>query len=102
MPHAVESAGNSCHRGKKGVAHPDGKHGVFLSEGLPGTDGVIVMPANAFAEMELQEAACQGHEGEPHLKPYVHLAVYDTLDRHGNGKREGYCPEIEGQIAGFQ
>jgi hypothetical protein len=34
LPYTVQSARNGGQRGEKGISEPDGKDGIFLSEGL--------------------------------------------------------------------
>ena len=56
VPHTVKAAGNGGDGSEERVAHPDGQHGVFLSQRLAGRDAVTIPVTDAFAEPELEGA----------------------------------------------
>lgn len=56
VPHTVKAAGNGGDGSEERVAHPDGQHGVFLSQRLAGRDAVTIPVTDAFAEPELKSA----------------------------------------------
>lgn len=68
MPNAIKTSNNSRYRGEKGVAHPNGKHGVFLSERLPGCYLVVVNNSYFATQIKLKRAANKRYYNEPQLR----------------------------------
>lgn len=65
VPYAVEASGQWGDGGEEGVAEPDGKDGVFLSERLAGCDSVVVHATYFSSEPELKNTACQRYGYKP-------------------------------------
>ena len=98
VPYTVESSGNGGDRGEKGVAHPDGKYSVLLSEWLAGTDTVVVDFSYSFAYIELYDAGYQRNNSQSQLVENVDFTMYNTFYSDSDGEGESYCPHVESQF----
>ena len=98
VPNAVEASGYRCNRSHECIPHPNGKYRVLLSQGLTGTNGIVVTGSDVFPRPELYDAANKRYAGYAKLVKCRYFAVDDTL--HGNPDGNGQChgPQIECQV----
>ena len=97
VPDTVKSSGHCGYGSEKSVAHPYGKHGVFLSERLSGRDHVVVAQSYLPSDPELHGAAYQGYGHKPELGGDVDVGVDYATGGDGCRKRESHSPQIERQ-----
>ena len=79
-----------------GGGHPNGEDGVLLTEGLTGTDAVVVGATDALAEEELQHAGEEATEGN---EPCRGIAIEQRTGGLSHDQRQGECPDVEGHAA---
>ena len=60
MPHGIEASGGSGDWGKEGVAKPDDKDGVLLTESLTGFHTLALMGTYPLAKGELEKPRQKG------------------------------------------
>lgn len=101
VPYAVEASSDGGDRCEEGVGHPDGKDGVFLPDGLPGSNAVAIRDAEMASYVELCPTTDKGHYRYADKGRDGYVAVHDGTcgDGNGHGQRDG--PQVEGCIAGI-
>ena len=96
LPQHVTTGGDGGQWMQVGGGHPNGEDGVLLTEGLTGTDAVVVSATDALAEEELHHAGEEATEGN---EPCRGIATEQRTGGLSHDQRQGECPDVEGHAA---
>ena len=99
VPNAIEAASQRADGSEKGVAHPDGKDGVFLSQGLARGNGGTIAAAYVAACGKLEHTGNKRRKGDGEQERGGAVAVHKAAHRHGYGYAQRHGPKVEGEVA---
>ena len=98
LPDGEEAAREGRDRREEGVAEPDDKDIVLLTEGLAAHDLLVVAHTDAASDPELRHARHESNQRDEHLVDHRRGVVHQALRRHDDRERQRADPKIEGGV----